>query len=554
MKRIYVVLISMAILSLVMLSYAQIATVDGVGGVPTADPTFTTSFTTVETALVAIKASGLNIAGQTCTIQITAANATAESTTVSQDLDTDCNLIIDGEVTGSAYGGTLAVLRLTGSDALGSPAGPEGLAIEMKTGTIITLRDLILIPTNSAPAGAYNFRMVQAFNSIAGSTTSANFERVYFTARRVSDNTPVTNPFVHAPSADTKAARIAELCAFDGGGGNNAFVIQNLVAPSGGAMLTFNFTNCVFTHLGLMAAAASRGGGISMARTAELTVNINEGCIFSFNDGSGIRGVGTLANATTALNVNGTAMNPVFFYKNGWMEDSVNTARNEGIQNDSSPIIINHAYFIGNYQESIDKLGLGPLNISDSYFANNGSDLDTTIGTPPDVVNAGNLKVTGNTGNISLTNCTIYNNLEPTNDSALSWTSTLVGGTTLGLSNVVIAGAGDQVYLNAATGPSIYNETNVALVQAGADSLESPFITVGANITPTVLYRVTADPVFQSTVFAPTWNGLGVLPGNLITYLAVNTGAYNGNREPGASDVLGANPNGVVPITDWVLY
>jgi len=552
MKRIYVVLIGIAILSLVMLSYAQVATVDGVGGVPTADPTFTTSFTTVETALVAVKASLLNVTGQTCTIQITAANATAESTTVSQDLDTDCNLIIDGEVSGSAYGGTLAVLRLTGSEAPGSPAGAEGLAIEMKTGTIITLRDLILIPNNSAPAGAYNFRMVQAFNSIAGSTTSANFERVYFTARRVSDNTPVINPFVHAASADTKLARRTDLCAFDGGGGNNAFVIQNLVAPTAGAMLTFNFTNCVFTHLGVMAAAASKGGGIAMARILELTVNINEGCIFSFNDGGGIRGVGTLANATTALNVNGTAMNPVFFYKNGWMEDSVSTARNEGIQNDSSPITINHAYFIGNYQEGIDKLGLGPLNISDSYFANNGSDLE--IGAPPDVVNAGNLKLTANTGNIGLTNCTIYNNLQPTNDAALAWTSTLVGGTILGLSNVVIAGAGDQVLLNAATGPSIYNESNVALVQAGADSLESPFITVGANITPNVLYRVTADPIFQSTAFAPTWNGLGVLPGNLTTYLAVNTGAYNGNREPGASDVLGANPNGVVPITDWVLY
>jgi hypothetical protein len=87
-------------------------------------------------------------------------------------------------------------------------------------------------------------------------------------------------------------------------------------------------------------------------------------------------------------------------------------------------------------------------------------------------------------------------------------------------------------------------------VQAGPDTLESPFITLGAGVTANVTDRITGDPQFVSTTFAPTFVSLGVKPTGLTNYLNVGSPAYLAARGGIAPiDVSGANPTSYFPVT-----
>jgi len=541
-----------ALIAAPLAGFAQVATVDGVGGVATVDPTFTTSYTTVEAALTAIKASGLNVGGQTCEVSITANNATAEGVAASLDLDTLCNLIIDGDVSGSTYGGELAVLRLTASDATGSPAGTEGIAVQYRDGQSTTFRDLVLIPNNAAAAGAYNHRMFQIFNTGATDTSSVSFDRVIITARRESDDTPVLNPFVHAASADTKAARAAEFCAFDGGGGNNAMVFQNSATVPTGGLLTVNLTDTYFTHLGVMAAAASKGGGIAITRTRDWTFNVNGGCVFSYLDGSGIRTVGSMVAGTTALNINGTLADPVFFINNGWMEDA-SSGRNEHVLNDGSAVTIDNAYFVGSFQEALELGTNGADSISNTYIAETMKNLDASSGAI-DTANVGLVRSVSAsaTAGLTFTNCTLFENYAATNDSTIHINNP-VAAWTLNTTNCVIAGANDQV-THVGTNAVTWNEDDCGYATAGSYALASPYIVNGTGLTRNSTDRVEADPSFASTTFAPSFSTVFAAPGNLTDYLRLTSFAYD-NAAPGRFnpvapvDVVGANANSTVPVT-----
>ncbi|PKO13925.1 hypothetical protein CVU37_15055 [candidate division BRC1 bacterium HGW-BRC1-1] len=516
-------------------AWAQVATVDGVGGAATGDALYPNSYATINAALVDVRINE-TVAGST--IQLTAP-------TITESAGVNLNLNNDVTVESTLPAGTNVQCNGSG---IGIGAAAVAIVANIAEGKAVSLKKLIITPVVGA-AGPVVSRVLQVYNRNAPAAVANytfNMENCYITALTVPGNAPVLNPFVHAASADTIVARNSSLRAFDGGGGNNCVDFR---FGSGGAeansRLTANLKNTVITHT-ILAAAASKGGGIANSKTQGFTLNVNEGCVFSFNSGSGIRAVGTLA-ANTAINVNGTATNPVFFYKNGWMEDTVNTGRNEGIQNAGAPLTINHAYFVGNFQEHVDQTVGGNVTISNSYFAEAQTDLDTSNGTAPNVLNAANVKLSGQ-GIYSMTNCTVFNNKATANDQAIVWTAPAIGNS-LTLTNVICAGTGDQLNLGAANAV-IYNESNVALVQAGPDTLESPFITLGAGVTANVTDRITGDPQFVSTTFAPTFVSLGVKPTGLTNYLNVGSPAYLAARGGIAPiDVSGANPTSYFPVT-----
>jgi hypothetical protein len=533
-------------------AFAQVATVDGVGGVATADPRYPLSYATVSAALADVKLVTNDVAGGN-TISITAQTVSEAAGLL---LNTNFPLTIQGAVPSSAYGGSLAHVKITPT-GIGISAGVCAIVIDNKAGATVTLQDLIITPADGA-AGGVAARAVQSYNNTAGTISTTNFTRVMFTAVRPtghgSAGQPVINPLAHGASADTKTARYAELRSFSGGGANNLLELRNNAAPTAGALMTYNFTDLVVTHALIDGvappAAASKAGGIAIGRTAEIDVNINEGCVFSFNDGSGIRGVGTLA-ATSSLDITGTSNRPVIFLANGWMEDSVNTARNEGIQNDGTVTTISRAYFVGNYQEGIDKLSRN-LTASYCYFANNGKDLDTTNGTAPAVTSAANVKLSTAATIYTLNNCTLFDNLGPT---ATTQNAIFLGdvAATVNLSNCILAGAGDGYSIGGAVNATVLNDTDVALVTAGSNALTGTQ-TIGAAVVRTSLYSVADDPLFVSTTFAPVWNGLGQTVTNLADYLRTGSPAgYDASRTPSASTIIGANDGTPASVADWTM-
>ncbi|NUP89400.1 MAG: hypothetical protein HUU25_06210 [Candidatus Sumerlaeia bacterium] len=558
MKTRLMILTAAVALGTVTAGLTATATVDGVGGAATGDATFPLSYATINAAMVDVRT--LEAAGGT-TISVTAQTVDESAGIL---LDNDFPLTIDGAVAGSVYGGELAHIRIT-SSGIGIAGAAAAMVINNDTGGGVTLRDLILTPSTGT-GGGVSARALQSYNRAAGSTVSHLFERVMFTAIRPTGHPnagqPVTNPFVHAASADTRVARLAELRAFSGGGGNNAVELRSNAAPSVGALMTYDLNHCYFTHIVLDAAPPlSRGGGLVISRTAEVTVNINEGCVFSYNDGSGVRTVGTLAPATADINVNGTITDPVFFIYNGWQEDITGAARNEGFYADCD-VDINYAYAIGNYQDGIDFAGGGNDTISNTYIADNQRDLDTSIGVAPDTTTAANLTMTGTANTTTLANVTIHNNNAPTAGNGRTLRASFGTGTpTITASNLIASGAGD-VYELVGTGAAIYNEDDSALVQDGAHTLNS--VAIAGSVVQTVTDRVAtgggaSDPNFVSTTFAPVFSVPFTAPAGLDDYLRVNpVGAANLAFASAASpartnpvsaiNVTGANPNGAVPV------
>jgi hypothetical protein len=448
-------------------------------------------------------------------------------------------------------GGTLVRIAPSGIALAGAAAAMVANIADNKS---ITLKNLIITPPTGTVGGPVAARAIQVYGRnatpVLGTTYDLNVENVILTAVKVVDGTPVLNPLEHAASANTIAARNAELAAFDGGGANNAIEIRFVGAAESNSLMVVNMKNTVITHIP-HGAAAARYGGIAVSRTRGITLNVLEGCVISYNSGSAIRGVGTLQGGTSFINITGTATNPVFIMKNGWMEDTANTARNEGLQNDGSNVLIEHAYFIGQFQEHIDKLGLGSVTIRDSYFAEAQTDLDPTNGTAPNVANAANLKLSG-TGNVTITRTNIYDNKgASTNQQAIAWTAPAATSTML-LDRAVIAGPGDALGPIGGANAATYTEDDTAIVQDGPDALASG-PTFGAGTVASYSDRVTADPQFASTVFAPTWNGLGVLPGNLTNYLSIHSTAYRAGsaraNEVASQDVKGANADSPLPVS-----
>ncbi|MCC6546993.1 hypothetical protein IT570_07475 [Candidatus Sumerlaeota bacterium] len=540
---------AVVLLTLSSTAFAQVATVDGVGGVATGDARYPLSYATVGLALTDVKLPANDVAGGN-TINVTAQTVTEAAGLV---LNTANPLTLQGAVSSSIYGGTLAHLKVTPT-GVGLGGGVCAFVLVNKAGATITLRDLIITPSDGV-AGGVSARAIQSYNDQAGTISTTTMERVMITAVRPTGHPnagdPITNPLVHAASVDTRAARYAELRSFSGGGGNNLVEFRNNAAPTAGAVMTYNLTDFVVTHALLDGAPppapASRGGGIVISRTAEITVNISGASVISFNDGSGIRGVGTLSNLTTALNITGTQAKPVIFYKNGWMEDTANTARNEGIQNDGTPFTIDHAYFIANFQEGIDKVGNGGVTITNSYFAENQTDLDTGSGTAPNGATAANLKLSGAGPTYALTNVTVFDNKGGSNANAINFTGP--AASTLNMNNVVLAGTGDLGTIGGVAASAV-NDTDVAYVATGPHA--TGLFTFGAGVTRTSLYLVSDDPLFVSTTFAPTWNGLGNAVTGLDDYLKVSNTAYNASRTPGASNLTGANPF-VAAVADWTV-
>lgn len=536
------------VLSLSATGFAQIATVDGVGSVPTGDARYPNSYATIGAALTDVKLPANDVAGGN-TIRVTVQ-------TVAEPAGLLCNtnfpLTIEGAVTGSIYGGSLAHVKITPS-GIGLGAASVGIVLVNKAGATITLRDLIITPGDGA-SGGVAARAIQSYNDTAGTISTTELTRVMVTAVRPTGHPnagePVTNPLVHAASGNTRALRYAELRSFSGGGGNNLVEFRNNAAPSAGALMTYNLTDFVVTH-GLIdgvivPAPAAKGGGIVISRTAEISVNISGASVFSFNEGSGIRTVGSMVPATASITITGTAAKPVIFYKNGWMEDTANTARNEGMQNDGALLNIDHAYFIGNFQEGLDKIGNGTTTITNTFFAENQTDLDTGNGTAPNVAAAANVKVTGN-ATYNLTGVTVFDNQGGSNANAINFAGLV--GTTLNADNVIFAGAGDLGTVGGAAASTV-NDNNVAYVTAGPHATGT--FTFGAGVTRTSTFLVNDDPQFASTTFSPTWNGLGNPITNLTDYLRVTNTAYNATRAPGAANITGANPQ-VASVADWTL-
>ena len=518
-------------------AWAQnVATVDGVGGNPTSDPIYTVSYATVNAALTDVRTSE-TVAGTV--IEITTP-ALAESAGVKLDL------LYGITVQSTASGGTHWKIAPSG---IGLSGAACAIVVIQRTYPI-TLKNLIITPNDGA-AGEVNARAIQHYFYTAtpnpGETGNFNLENCYFTAIRPTGHPnagqPILDPFT--PAETSRANRLANLRAFSGGGANNMVELRFVGTAESNSMMYYNFKNTIFTH-SIVSAVAAKGGGIVLSRTRNFVCNIDEGCVFSYNDGGGIRALGTLQSNTTTITVTGKYTNPVFFIYNGWMEDSANTGRNEGIQNDGSDISIEHAYFIGNFQEGLDKVGLGNVVIKNSYFANNQKDLDPNNGAPPNVVGAYNVKLTGG-GNYTLENCTIFNGYAGgANQGAINWTGA-TASKTLSLKNVICAGAGD-ILLIGGTAAVNYVEDNCGIVQSGSHALSS--IVIGSGVSTNISDRVTADPLFISTTFAPSWQGLGVKPSNLTDYLAVNNSAYRSTR--GGSnpiDVNGANPDSPLPVS-----
>jgi len=532
-------------------SWAQVATVDGVGGASTGDARFPTSFANIGAALVSVTAPANDVAPGN-TIRVTAPTITE---TAGLTFNTQQDITVESTVSGGSH------IKLKES-GIGISGASCAMVIVQRTDKNATFKDLIFTPTDGA-GGGINARLAQVYNASVDVTNhTLTFQRCYFTAiyssaAGANAGKPVLNPLVHAASANTNAARNSQLRSFDGGGANNLVELRHNSAPTAGNV-TYNFEDCVFTHT-LVAAAGAKGGGIVVSRSGYLTFNVKS-CIFSFNAGSGIRTAITASAPSTMIwNISGTAARPSIFYRNGWQEDSANAARAEGLYMDAGDLTIDHAYFVNNYQDGIEKQNVGNVAISNTFSADNCFDLDTSVGTAPDAANTANLKLAfadASVETIQVTSVTLHNSVAPTNDLALLWTQS--NQNSLVAKNVIYSGAGDQVSLPTdltSTGAT-YNETDSALVQAGANSLESPFITVGTNITPTIAHRVTADPEYASTVFAPVWNGITSPVTGLNDYLSVRSTAYLPSREAGAANVTGANPvySANASVEDYMLY
>ena len=538
--------LSVAMSMFALAGWAQnVATVDGVGGVPTSDPIYTLSYPNVGSAMTDVRTSE-TAAGTV--IDITAATLNEPA---GVKLNTTYNLTVQSSVSG----GTVWKIAPSG---IGLSAGSCALVVEQKVNTV-KLSNLIITPNDGA-AGEVNARAIQHYfysaNPNPGDTGNFVVENCYFTAIRPTGHAqagqPILDPFT--PAESTIAARRANLRAFSGGGANNMVELRFVGSAESNSFMNYTFKNTIFTHSIIASGTASKGGGIAVSRTRNLILKIDEGCVFSYNDGSGIRALGTLQSGTTTITVTGKHSNPVFFAYNGWMEDAANTARNEGIQNDGSDITVNYAYFIGNFQEGLDKVGIGEVTVTNSIFAENQKDLDPGNGTPPNVAGAYNIKLTGS-GNYTLQNCTFFNGQAGgTNQGAIYWTGA-TAGKTLSLKNVICAGAGDNVLIGG-TAATTYIEDNCAMVQSGPHALAA--ITIGSGVAATITDRVTADPLFVSTTFSPVWQGLGVRPqasNELTNYLNVNTSSYKASRGgTNPIDVYGGNEEAFFPVTVSTLF
>ncbi len=517
---------------------AGTATVDGIGGAETADPSYPLSYATVNAALAAVRLAENDVAPGNV-IRITPP-ALAEAAGL--DLNTLESLIIES----TAPGGTHLKIAPSGIGISGTQCA---IKWDARDGRNLTLRDLIITPDEGA-AGAVMARALQVVTSSdLGYTMTV--DRCWFTAIRPTGHAEagqaILNPFVHAASANTIAARNAELRAFDGGA---AAGLVDLRAPSGAQTKAkiFTFRNTVFTH-SHGAANANRGAGISIAHQAAYTLNIEEGCVFSYLAQAGARTSGSLpVPATTQWNVLGTPNNPVFSIHNGWAEDVSTSGRGEGFLVDGVPLIMGHVYAVGNHHEALEKAGAGDVAISNSYFADGQSDLDTGNGSAPNVSGVATLRLSGS-GDVSLTSVTVFRNRASTHDVLIGWSAPSADAT-FSATNVIAAGADDQINIGGAVAVD-YLENNCAIVTAGAFATDD--VTLGAGVTASVNDRVTADPVFQSTVFAPVWTGLGSLPGNLDNYLSVHSSAYKsgaaGRNVLTSRNVTGANTASPLPVT-----
>lgn len=514
---------------------AQTAIVDGMGGMPTIDPIFIHSYATILDALADVQT--LEPAGGS-TILLTVA-ATTE--TAGLNLNVDENLTIT-----SIYPGGTNV-RIVPS-TIGLSSASAAIVANTANNRSITLQNLIVTPA-SGPAGVVAAHGVQFYGRSAappaGTTYTLNIDNCIFTALLVATDQPVLNPFEHAATTNTLAARNAQLRSF-AGSVDNLITLYWVSGSEGNSLARLNLTNTVVTHT-LYSGFGMAGGGVGIARTAGFELNVGPGCVFTYNAGAAIRN-NFLMTGSMPFNVIGTEANPVFVCHNGWTESVVpeNTA---GIFSNGCTLTVRHVYTIGNYGAGIDKRGNGNVLIEQTYAAENQSDLDTTSGTPPDADTAADIHLANGLVSNTLTSCTLYNNRAAgANGRVLRWPGT-VATSALILHNVVMAGEDDRVIIGGTAAVS-YTETNCAVVQSGPDALASPYITLGLGVVgPAPADRVTGDPEFMQTAFTPVWAGLGVKPGGLDNYLAVGTAAYHASRGGTAPEnVVGANANSPVPV------
>lgn len=515
--------------------YAAVATVDGVGGASTGDPTFPVSYATLAGASGAIVA--VNTAPGDHEINITTPGPINEPAGLL--FNQGKTITVNGFSSGTH-------LRITPS-GIASGGFAAGVAIAATPGMNLTLNRLVITPATGA-AGPVSARGLQIFQS-AATDTNANitlndvmYTSIYRDDHPTLANQPITDPFALPSEAATPTLRNLNLRSFNGGGANAVIEISNANStPGSNVVINMNRSGVTFAHSNLAAATAA---GLQQARTTGYTLNINGGCFFTYCHNSGIR---TTAHASGSgnLKMNGTATNPIILYRNGWLRDTASTGRNEGmlIQTGANgqPFIADFVYAVENFQEGIEITAGTSATLRNVISARNQFDLGG-LGAP-NIQTAANLLIQGGT-TVLLQQSTLFDNQgDPANDNAIRWN--VAGGAFLTTDRVIIAGAGDQISF--AAGTRTWTDNNTAVVTNGPDALDSTPVILGGN-TRTTTFGTDVDPDFENTVFSATYTiGTGIsVPSN---YLSARATGLRGTRTVGALDIRGGNPNSPLPVS-----
>ncbi len=441
-------------------TFSAVATVDGVGGNGTLDPTFPTSYANITAALAAVHG--------------TVGDHTIDITTVGP-IDEPAGLLFNIAKVITIDGHSSRTHVRIAPGGIGASGGQVAIAVRAVNALSLTFNRLIITPGTGA-AGPVSARGLQIYNDNNIATTAdVTLNDVMFTGLRPTGHpqagTALSDPFFEYEN--TRANRLANIRSFNGGASSGLSVIDfNNTYSNSGGVVTLTLNRSGVSH-SVHSATAAAAGGLNIARTQGFHIQINGGSFFTFLDNSGIRSTTTAAGGNGTLRIQGTQANPVVSYRNGWMLDSASTGRNEGAQLglgvNANPVIVDYFYAIQNYQEGIEVNGGTSATLRNVISAENQNALESG-GTAPNVATAANLFVQSASTLVRLQDSVLFNNVGQTaNDNAFRWNP--AAGASLSTIRTIICGTGDQG--NCAAGGLTWTDVDTAVVTAGPHAMEA---------------------------------------------------------------------------------
>lgn len=464
----------------------QTVTVNSAGGA---------DHTTINDALAAVKAN----AATPDVINITGGGPYTES------------FVIDSSV--SINGDSFTPTIITPGTS-GGPDGSldnRGISITTTAGDVdVTLQNLTIIPQNGSSVTRAIFSNNNT-GSVSADNMTITLQNVLVTGNDGSDN-PVTTDGL---TQNIDAA--------------HTYYTDDLVFFTG-LVTTANVNNCIISHGLGQGGATTPDGIVFFPDSGANTLNIGEGTVVSYTGRIGIQ----VASDESSLNVNGTAMNPVYILETGLAGNSpIN-----GVTISGNNFNGGLALFHDNNSNTSTAYDLNYLTISGGPHAGiDGAFVDAADSFPS--ITADHLIITNMGGDgmsfgddineaMSFTNSTIAGNGnfpvalgvgDGTSDATIDFTNVIIAGNgSTDATNTVFATAGTDLTVN-------FNDCG--LVTNGTFALDAPFTNEGTT-TFNENTVINDDPIFAN-ISNPTTDN----------FIDISGAAYQG-AAGGGGDIVGA--------------